>query len=121
MKINNFTRYAETFISFNNQSLLSHFFSKEEYKSIIVFSMKVFEIIAEINKVKVKDIIEKTFVYGPEVENIWGEVETDSSFKVANNIYAVGDCTGLAQGIVSSMAMGYKAGEEYSNNCEYRK
>jgi uncharacterized FAD-dependent dehydrogenase len=114
MKVDNFTRCAETFLSFNNHSLLSRFFSKEEYKAIIDFSMEVFDFMAKINNVNIKDIIGETFVYGPEVENIWGEIETDSSFKVANNIYAIGDCTGLAQGIVSAMVMGYKAGEMYS-------
>jgi uncharacterized FAD-dependent dehydrogenase len=114
MKVDNFTRCGETFSSFNNHSSLLQFFSKEEYKTIIEFSMEIFDLIAKINSVKIKDIIEKTFVYGPEIENIWGEVATDSSFKLANNIYAIGDCTGLAQGIVSAMVMGYKAGEMYS-------
>jgi uncharacterized FAD-dependent dehydrogenase len=98
----------------SGHSKLSSFFSGEEFKSIINFSEDIFVVMADINKVKADDLRNNIYVYGPEVENIWPEIKIrDTSFRIANNIIAIGDCTGLAQGAVSSMAMGYKAGEMY--------
>jgi len=100
------------FVSRNSE--LSRYFNEVEYNNIIKFSMEIFKIIADFNKLDMDYLLNKIYVYGPEIENIWGEVKMlDNSFRVAENIFVIGDCTGLAQGIVSSMAMGYKAGEMY--------
>ena len=115
MGINNFERVPIEYSIFaSNTSKVSRFFNEFEFKSIIKFSIEVFNIIADLNKIDVDYLLNKIYVYGPEIENIWGEVKMiDDSFRIADNVFAIGDCTGLAQGIVSSMAMGYKAGEMY--------
>ena len=112
---NNFKRVPIKYSLFAvNESEISQFFTEFEFNGIIRFSMDVFKIIAELNKIEIDYLLDKVYVYGPEIENIWGEVKlTDDSFRVAENVFAIGDCTGLAQGIISSMAMGYKAGEMY--------
>jgi len=115
MPTHNFSRVPVEYLLFStNDSELSHFFNEFEYNSIIKFSMEIFKIIANLNKINLNTLLEEIYVYGPEIENIWGEIMAiNDSFKIANNIFAIGDCTGLAQGVVSSMAMGYKAGEMY--------
>jgi uncharacterized FAD-dependent dehydrogenase len=97
-----------------NKSEASSFFTESELKNIISFSTDVFKIIAGLNGIEMDSLLREIYVYAPEIENIWGEVALmDDSFRVADNVFAIGDCTGLAQGVVSSMAMGYKAGEMY--------
>jgi len=98
----------------SGQSCLSDFFDDNEFKEIIEFSMSIFNLIAIINQISIEELTKDIFVYGPEIENIWGELrDISENFKIADDIYAIGDCTGLAQGIISSMVMGYKAGENY--------
>jgi len=115
MTIHNFKRIPignSLFVS--NNSELSQFFHEFEFKSIIKFSMDIFNIIADLNKIDLDNLLKEIYVYGPEIENIWGEIKIiNSSFEIADNVFAIGDCTGLAQGVISSMAMGYKAGEMY--------
>ena len=115
MFTNNSMRVQNKYTLFvKNKTELSRFFTEYEFDGIIKFSMDVFRIIADMNKIGIDYLLDKVYVYGPEVENIWGEVKfLDDSFRIAENVYAIGDCTGLAQGVISSMVMGYRAGEKY--------
>jgi uncharacterized FAD-dependent dehydrogenase len=117
MATNNFKRVPIEYSLFvTNKSELSQFFTELELNGIIKFSMDIFKFIATLNKIEIDYLLNKVYVYGPEIENIWGEVKVmDASFRIAENVFAIGDCTGLAQGVISSMTMGYKAGEMYKH------
>jgi len=121
MTIDNFKRVPIKYCLFStNESEISQFFTEFEFNGIIKFSMEVFNIIAALNKIDIEFLLDKVYVYGPEIENIWAEVKfMDDSFRVAENVFAIGDCTGLAQGVISSMVMGYRAGEMYGREQMY--
>jgi uncharacterized protein len=58
----------------------------------------------------------KTIVMAPAVEFIWDTVEVSSSFETnARNFFVLGDCAGLAQGILQATISGISAAKEISH------
>jgi len=51
----------------------------------------------------INDILDKITVMGLELESIWNEVKVTSQMQTSiNNIYAIGDCSGIAQGVLQA-------------------
>ena len=79
---------------------------------IKTFLEKILSIIAKMNRTEVSEIKKHMFLLKWEIENIWPRIKADNGFWVSNDIAVIGDCSGLAQGIVSSLIMGYSLGEQ---------
>jgi len=90
---------------------LSKFFTDYEHDKITKFSKVIIDKISKYSKVDVSTVERETSIIGPEIENIWDKLELDSSFRATPDIYIIGDCTGIAQGIISSIIMGLRVGK----------
>jgi uncharacterized protein len=77
---------------------------------------EVFETIintfGELNGAAGRPPLESFLVYGLEVESVWDRLELSSSFETPTlpGLHVVGDCAGIAQGILQAMATGVAAG-----------
>lgn len=70
------------------------------------FSEKVHNILAKINNVSVQEVGKHSLFSTMVYENVWGRIKTDNSFWVRPNVAVIGDASGIAMGIISSMIMG---------------
>ncbi|MDH6115674.1 putative FAD-dependent dehydrogenase [Kitasatospora sp. MAP12-15] len=59
----------------------------------------------------VDDLVDDVLVVGPEMEFLWEKPRIDADCKVPDlPVYVVGDCAGIAQGVVQAAMMGIAAG-----------
>jgi uncharacterized FAD-dependent dehydrogenase len=76
------------------------------------FHEVMYNLIAGINGVEDYEIAAETMHSAVEVEDVWGKMKTDNGFWVKHNVAVIGDASGIAMGIVSSMIMGVYIAEE---------
>lgn len=76
------------------------------------FSQKVHHILAKVNDVDEHKIGEHAIFTPMEYENIWGKIKTENGFWVKPDVAVIGDASGIAMGIVSSMIIGMQIADE---------
>lgn len=88
---------------------LSSLISKSQHKgfcNVLEELLQEFCRISNINE-SIENILEKITVLGLELESIWNEIVLTSEMETSiNDIYAIGDCTGIAQGILQASVGG---------------
>ncbi len=87
-------------------------FTERESESLLGFLDNVLDLISKENGVAKEELYSKMRIIGPEVENIWAR---NDRIVVRDGIAMVGDCSGLAQGIVTSGMQGEQAFNELND------
>lgn len=90
---------VENWHKFNQNGI----FKEEESKALKDFVDDFLGIIARENNVHKSDLYKEMRIVGPEVENIWSR---NKKLWVNDDIAMIGDCSGIAQGIVTAGMMG---------------
>jgi uncharacterized FAD-dependent dehydrogenase len=73
---------------------------------------RVINAFGQLNGARGRPPSESFLVYGLEVESVWDRMELSTSFETPElpGLYVVGDCAGIAQGILQAMVTGVAAG-----------
>ena len=88
---------------------LSEFFNTIEHEGIcFVFEQLINEFYSLTDKkISLDEIVSKVYVLGIEIEGLWDVIKIDSSMQSSiKDLYVIGDCAGIAQGILQSAISG---------------
>ena len=72
---------------------------------------RILSAVGEMNDVADRTLSEAFLVYGLEIESVWDGLELSPNFETSTlpGLFVVGDCAGIAQGILQSMVSGIAA------------
>lgn len=88
---------------------LSEFFNNIEHEGLCsVFEQLINEFYSLTDKkLSLDEIVSKVFVLGMEIEGLWDVINVDSNMQSSiKDLFVIGDCAGIAQGILQSAISG---------------
>lgn len=88
---------------------LSEFFNNIEHEGLCyVFEQLINEFYSLTGKIfSLDELVSKVYVLGMEIEGLWDVINVDSNMQSSiKDLYVIGDCAGIAQGILQSAISG---------------